>query len=276
MGMDDDARRRRERDAAEEERHYWDSLEDARRADEEEAARKREAAIEMMTSWFFEQFEDPQYDTPIDGEEQAYIYAWGGPFEAADVLHGQFGGEHDESLIMEAVETVERDGIVEWAPTSTGEFYEHPDPDDVVDPVAQAATSQALTSQILDRLATLETIISALPGTAGNVGHNAPPAEVGIPPYADEDARGIRAAIAETRVELAGAAPDPAKLATLSQRFKRYAAKIGSWAAKKGDLAVDETIKNVIKAVSWASALGLLGEVAHGLLELAKHLLMIR
>ena len=43
--------------------------------------------------------------------------------------------------------------------------------------------------------------------------------------------------------------------------------------AKKGDLAVDELIKNGIKAVTWAGALTLFGDLAHDLFALAKALL---
>src|SRR3546814_16861599 len=83
-----------------------------------------------------------------------------------------------------------------------------------------------------------------MPGRPGNIGHNAPPEEIGLPPYGDEEAAEIKTAIAETRVELAQVEPDPAALANQSRRFAQWGKKLGVWLAKKGDLAVDEFIKS--------------------------------
>ncbi|HBC14935.1 MAG TPA: hypothetical protein DC026_04445, partial [Erythrobacter sp.] len=88
------------------------------------------------------------------------------------------------------------DGTVEWAPTSHGDFYEHPDsePDDEPE-----TTPVELTGRILDRLDQLEAAIAAMPGQPGNIGHNAPPEEIGLPPFGDEEVAEIKTAIAETR-----------------------------------------------------------------------------
>lgn len=270
MQDENDDRERRRRDDDEEERHYWESIEDEKRAEEEREAQARTDAIEAMEKWFFEQFEDPQVEMPRDNEEQSFIYPWGGPFEAGDVLHGEFSHRFDEATIMAAVEHIERDGTVEWAPTSHGDFYEHPDSE----PEEEAeATRMELTGRILDRLDQLEAAIATMPGQPGNIGHNAPPEEIGLPPYGDEDVAEIKTAIAETRKELAQVEPDAAVLTAQSRRFEQWGKKLGLWLAKKGDLAVDEFIKNGIKAVTWASALTLFGELAHDLLALAKAVL---
>ncbi|MES2056269.1 MAG: hypothetical protein V4564_10045 [Pseudomonadota bacterium] len=271
MASDEDDEKRR-RDDAEEERRHWEALEDEERAETERETERRDAAIETMETWFFEQFEDPQNETPRDGEDQAFIYVWGGPFEAPDVLHGQFGADFSESWINAAVERIERDGTTEWAPTASGDFYEHPDPE-IEEETAPEDISAQLTRRILDRLDQLEEVVAALPGLPGNIGHNAPPSEIGLPPYPAEDAAEIATAIADTRAELGAAAPDPAKLATLSNRFERWGSKFGIWLAKKGDLATDELIKNSIKVLTWGTALSLFGEVAHELVALARHLL---
>ncbi len=49
-----------------------------------------EGRIEAMVAWFFENFEDPAYETPYDGREGGYQYIWGGPHEAADYIYDQF------------------------------------------------------------------------------------------------------------------------------------------------------------------------------------------
>ncbi|MBW4332255.1 hypothetical protein KY084_15715 [Stakelama sp. CBK3Z-3] len=268
MAAEENDEERRRRDDAEEERHYWESLEDARRDKEKQEAEQREAAIETMEKWFFEQFEDPQNETPRDSESQTYIYPWGGPFEASDVLHGQFSHDFDQALIDAAVERIERDGTTEWAPTSYGDYYEHPDPEQ--DAEGQDATVRQLTQQVLDRLDKLEAAVAELPGRPGTIGHNVPPEEVGLPPYEEVNPTEIKTAIVEVHDVLAQDDPDPLQLVTLSRRFDGWGTKIGHWLAKKADLAVDEAVKNGMKL---AAASVLLHELGHDLITLAKHLL---
>jgi hypothetical protein len=267
---DDEREDRRRRDDAEEERHYWESIEDDQRADQEREAARRDAAIEKMETWFFEQFEDPQSETPRDSEAQAFIYPWGGPFDASDVLHGS----STMSMTLpwfRRLSSISSDGTIEWAPTSSGDFYEHPDPEP--DSEANAALTAALTGRILERLDRLEEIVAALPGLPGNIGHNVPPSDVGLPPYGEGDAAAMASTIAETRVELAQAEPDPARLASFSRHFDGWGRNIGAWLVKKGDLAVDEFIKNGVKVVTWTGAFALFSEVARDLIALAQHLL---
>ena len=220
-----------------------------------------------MEKWFFEQFEDPQVEMPRDSESQTYIYPWGGPFEASDVLHGQFGVDFDRALIEAAVERIERDGTTEWAPTSHGDYYEPPDPEP---DEGQDTAVRQLTQQVLDRLDKLEAAVAELPGQRGTIGHNVPPEEIGLPPYDEVDPVAIKAAIVEARETLAQAEPDPEQLATLSRRFDGWGAKIGKWLAKKADLVVDEAIKNGMRLVAVNM---LLHELGHDLITLAKHLL---
>lgn len=159
---------RRAADEAEEQ-HHWE-VEEERREEEARAAAK-ETAIETMETWFFEQFEDPQVETPRDSEDQSYIYPWGGPFETSDVLHGNFGSEYEESWIIAAVDRIERDGTTEWAPQSLGDFYEHPDDDEE----ELAASREQLTATALERLKALEAIVAELRPPEGRIGHNQPP-----------------------------------------------------------------------------------------------------
>lgn len=262
----DEERRRADE---EEEAHYWATVEEQRREEEERKA-AREAAVETMVAWFHEQFEDPQVQTPRDNETDSYIYPWGGPFEASDVLYGAFQEEHDEELILAAVKAIESDGTTEWAPSSSGDYYEHPEDEDGE---ASDAVAAQLTAAALKRLDALEAIIAELPRVPAQLGHNSPPDEVGIPPYSDEDRETVRATIVEARAALADPAPDARELATLGRQFERWGAKIMAWLGKKADLAVDEVIKNSIRAVTWTQAAGAAAATADILLHLAKHLL---
>ncbi|KSB91125.1 hypothetical protein AS593_06065 [Caulobacter vibrioides] len=258
----------RKRALAEEEEDFY-RQEDARRRNEEEKAAARDTAIETMESWFFEQFEDPQLETPRDSEEQVFIYPWGGPFEANDVLHGVFGDRFDADWIDAAIDRIERDGTTEWAPSSSGDYYEHPEPDEM----DGGGTPAELTASILQRLEALESIVAALPVAPSDLGHNGPPEDIGAPPYSNEDVKSVAAAITETRSVLGDPVPDPERLQALSVQFDTLGAKVRRYVAKKADLAIDEAVKASVKAVTWTAALGLLGTIAHELLVLATKLL---
>lgn len=259
----------RRRADEEEEEHYWASIEEERRKDEEAKA-AREAAVEQMIGWFLEQFEDPQNETPRDSEDGDYIFPWGGPFEAGDVLYNAFSGEHDEELILAAVKKIEADGTTLWAPTSSGDYYEHPEE---VELEAQVSATAALAAQALERLDALEAIVASLPVRPVQLGHNAPPDDIGLPPYTEEDEREVLSSIAEARAVVTAPEPNAAELATLSRRFEGWGTKIAAWFGKKADLAVDELIKNSVRALTWSQAAAAFTATAEVLLELAKHLL---
>jgi hypothetical protein len=262
----DESRRNRDEDA-EEERRYWEAIEDDERAERERREEAKRVGIEKMEAWFFDQFENPEVEMPRDSDEQIYIFPWGGPFDAGDMLRDHFGHDYEESWIAETIESIEKDGTFEWAPTSHGDFYEHPEPD-------RAETERAqLGAQILMRLDELEHVIQSLGARPNSMGHNQPPDDIGLPPYSEEDRQVLAATIDETRTELQSPAPDAAKLATLSSRFRRVGALVGAWLAKKADLAVDEAIKTSIKAASWTAAVALLTDLGDDLIALAKLIL---
>lgn len=125
---------RRPRRDDDEEARYWAEEEAAHADDEyraqfaaEQLAADRESAIETMTGWFEENFEDPQNQTPIDSEDGVYVYINGGPFDAGDVIGTQFADEFNQEWIEAAVEHVTRAGTFEWAPVPEGDFYDPPD-----------------------------------------------------------------------------------------------------------------------------------------------------
>jgi hypothetical protein len=257
-------RRRDEYDASEEE-EYYSRLADEEAAEEEEAE-QRSAAIEQMVDWFHEQFEDPANDTPWDGEDKQYVFMWGGPFEAGDVVGSQFSSEFKSDWVEAAVEQIEKDGIYEWAPTSSGDFYDHPDPEPENQDEVPSGDQATLVATILSRLDDIEARLDMLPASPLAIGHNQPPDDIGLPPYNDETREELRLAIATVRVELSEPAPDPEKLVPAESKFRAVGTAFLGWAAKKADVAVDEVIKNSIKLAIWT-------EVAHLLLDTAADLL---
>ena len=80
-----------------------------------------EAQKEVMKQWFFTLFEDPAQETPYSGRDGGYQYIHGGPYDAEEVLRGEFEEIVGEEPIMSLVEELSDLGH-EWAPT-----LQHPD-----------------------------------------------------------------------------------------------------------------------------------------------------
>lgn len=272
MTSDEVPPRKSRRDWEEEEQHHWEMEEAARKereAREAEEAADRESAIDTMTEWFHEQFEDPANDTPWDGEDKKYVFMWGGPYEAHDVLHENFDDQFPEDWVNEAVETVEMDGIFEWAPTSHGDYYEHPEhygPEDETG----AVTAVQLIGEISEQLDTIERLLPQLPKAPTGVGHNMPPEEIGLPPYNDETEAELKRQMLIVRGQLEFQDPNREVLRQSESGFRLLAAKIISWVGRKADLVVDETIKAGIKAGIWGTVGWALLETADKLADLLR------
>jgi hypothetical protein len=71
--------------------------------------------VELIRNWFFENFEDPEQNTPYESREGGYIYIWGGPFEAYDIIRDVFAGVAPDEIIDAAIEAIEHEGC-EWVP----------------------------------------------------------------------------------------------------------------------------------------------------------------
>lgn len=71
---------------------------------------------EYLVYWFHRNFEDPVHETPYESAEGGYQYIFGGPYDARDELWNEFDGTVSETVINAAVEEVESDGIIDWAP----------------------------------------------------------------------------------------------------------------------------------------------------------------
>jgi hypothetical protein len=110
----------------------------------------REAKKEQLKEWFFRSYEDPAQNTPYDSAEGGYIYIWGGPYEASDVLYKEFHGKVDEDILQEVAEELEEESP-EWARIPTLEDIE---PDPVSEHFARFIES---VGHIRDRVATIST-----------------------------------------------------------------------------------------------------------------------
>lgn len=85
--------------------------------DDQDAASNNTTTSDQMVQWFYRFHEDPQNETPYDSEEEEYVFVYGGPYDASDVLQDEFGNKVDFAEIEKAVEEIEKDGTFEWAPS---------------------------------------------------------------------------------------------------------------------------------------------------------------
>lgn len=216
------------------ERRRWAEQEEA---DEAHAEYQRSLAVEEMVEWFHYHFEDPQNETPRD--EGDFIYIWGGPFDGSEILFDQFIGEHDEDLIKAAVDEIEESGISEWAPTSQGDFYEHPSPDDGASSSSEGATRESLMAAISGLRKQLDDLQTA----PREIGHNQPPEEIGSPPYADEDKGEIARLLAVTEEEILLDDPDVDNIQQATSKLSEFSQRAINYVGSKIDLALDESIK---------------------------------
>lgn len=85
----------------------------------------REIQLDVMRTWFFENFEDPAERTPYESREGGYIWIWGGPYDAQEKLGDEFGGVVPDDLIEELSSELNAT-CCQWAPTAKpGDYDEY-------------------------------------------------------------------------------------------------------------------------------------------------------
>ena len=72
--------------------------------------------VDVMETWFRARYEDPAERTPHDSSEGGYIWIWGGPYEASEVLGHEFSGIIDDDTIDSLVQNLDSE-CTSWAPT---------------------------------------------------------------------------------------------------------------------------------------------------------------
>jgi hypothetical protein len=70
----------------------------------------------IIKHWFLERYENPAENTPYDSAEGGYIYIWGGPHDADQVLQEEFTEGFSEEFLGEIADELEEEcGTNEWA-----------------------------------------------------------------------------------------------------------------------------------------------------------------
>lgn len=224
-----------------------------------------EDQISIIVEWFRHQFEDPQNETPYNNELGGYVYMWGGPFDASDQIQDEFSNVIDFDTMMQAVNEVQSDGTVEWAPRTRGDFYEHPDDDrvasgEIVDgdgewpPIIadqqQAPPETEARSEVLRRLDELEDriqpvfdLIQADFQAPPMMGHNNPPEKMEIfHAVPRNEWLEVREAINQIRQQTEADHPDTEILERGRNRFLTVAQVLAGWIAGRVNKAVDTGI----------------------------------
>lgn len=88
---------------------------------DELALAKPKTQIRVMRRWFFQNFQDPNDECPYDEGEFVYIY--GGPYQAEDVLYAEFGQVISEKVIGRLVSKLEED-CTDWSGIAKPEDYD--------------------------------------------------------------------------------------------------------------------------------------------------------
>jgi hypothetical protein len=88
-----------------------------------EDAENTEDQLRMMEVWFRDNYEDPAERTPYESAEGGYIWIWGGPYNAHDVLQNEFGGSIPDALIERLADELSGE-CPEWAPIPSEDDYD--------------------------------------------------------------------------------------------------------------------------------------------------------
>lgn len=208
---------------------------DAREADE--------AAIEEMTEWFHQNYEDPANRVPYESAEGGYQWIYGGPETPEEALGDNFGSVYRYDLIEQAVTKINEDsGIYDWSPIPGADWAE--DEFDIA-PTPNVPEPEARTA-VLQRIETLEQLIRPLvekhgpPDMLPGTGHNQPPPEFAIEEAVSrEEWREVQAAIEELRAEATKAEPEREAVERRQNVFVRVLRAVGGWARDRINAGID-------------------------------------
>lgn len=234
--------------------------------------------LELMIQWFLERYEDPAHGTPYNGREGGYLYVHGGPYHAKGQLFSEFADLTSEALIDQAAESIEDDGIYDWAPINweddgpdedaffadnsfAGNAFAKPDRPNsqfVTDEEGRFLTDEngnrlviavepvlpleELRDIMLERFDKLESLLDRHIIRPGR-GHNNPPTLIEPElPTIQIRAHEIKLAIAQIRVEATTVTPNPLAIKANASRLKTFAIWLGALYAGESLLALPEIV----------------------------------
>ncbi len=183
-----------------------------------------EEQVELIKDWFFENFEDPVHNTPHDSAEGGYIYIWGGPYEADDVISNVFADVASDEVIQAAVEALEDESSV-WAPSHSRVLP--PEEDEGDERYQEGLDAAALHAQMLERIDELERALESVrpPG----IGHNRPPEPLEDQPLTADDYQAIIDAISVVRSQPIEPSAMPLEAVEAASALRKVGTKISGY-----------------------------------------------
>lgn len=82
--------------------------------------------LDVMRTWFLENYCDPVHCCPYDSSEGGYDYIWGGPYAADEILYSEFDREKNDELINHLADELSWESP-NWSPipSSEDDFLEY-------------------------------------------------------------------------------------------------------------------------------------------------------
>ena len=108
------------------------------------------AQSEIMREWFLDNYEDPVHSLPYESREGGYIWIYGGPYDAGQVLQEKFGGLVPEWIIDQLA-----DELFDESPQWVGKDHLYEDDDYLFDYGLEPTTYFDEYQQAMDRHRTL-------------------------------------------------------------------------------------------------------------------------
>jgi hypothetical protein len=100
--------------------------------------------FDAIVEWFRAHYEDPANETPYDSEEGGYLYIWGGPYDAREVIQEEFEGVATDDLMERAIAEIELGGW-EWVRRGRGDSPAEGElTDDEIDAFIDAAVTEVV------------------------------------------------------------------------------------------------------------------------------------
>ena len=230
----------------------------------------RKTQVAYLVHWFRGMFEDPANETPYEKREGGYQFVRGGPYEAWDEFHGEFGGIVSEEVIDAAVSEVERTGTMYWAPgpnhpnqqdrMEEAMANDHEPPpttlEDIRDRLAGGVTPRfgdsleaGCRASLRNEIARLRDLMERDAPVHGGIGHNHPPEHLALSVELTVE---VKQTIEEIDAEVAKPAPNVEAVVESTSRLK----KVLAWMGDKLDKSVDAFLTKYWSTLGIAAALG--------------------
>ncbi len=215
-------------------------------------------AIESIRGWFFQNFEDPAESTLYESAEGGYIFIWGGPYSAQEIIEDVFFGIVSEDVIKDVVKSLAIEAF-DWAPSSGRIIYK----DQEITRTYSDAISLYAEMQL--RITGLEDALAQLTSSPG-IGHNNPPGSIDATSLSSQE-------VAELRDLLGTLKRQPATPVDNGAEAKAIAEKLKEKGKILGDIASTELTKETVKKAFSSVATFIAGVVLPKIVDLVGKIL---